>query len=383
MWDKRWDKRLNKLFIHFIFLLMISFSAEAQVYRCENAAGEINFSDEPCSKSETGKRLNWLNGTTSTKKAKQKTSRSSVSTQEKKTAQKAKKNNEAYVLLSLLTTTQLELETASLRSTLDGETTDTPELVLSDGITVNLLKVDKMFISYKIGSRKLQARFVMNDGYEEEKTINKPFPKISGEAKIGSFSKSLEDIKKIEFFNSKKLLNTMGNKSDKTQSVSSKKPLPRKQLPVKMAPSEAPVIELDLSHQIPVTERKKSVKNPQVKVVKDKSISNIPSSAILVDFVSQKQAILNKLDLSSSKGGKKSRGQHFWVSDKEQIPYDAIKTIKVRPTAKNQLLVAVELKTKEIKMEVMSPPFTRVVGKSRSGVFDHSLSEIKSISFKR
>ncbi|MCW8929199.1 MAG: DUF4124 domain-containing protein [Gammaproteobacteria bacterium] len=383
----------NKQLISVILLLILSLSVQAQIYKCENEIGEINFSDEPCSKDEVGERLNWLKSSTSSKK---KNTRSSVSTQAKKTEKKARKNNEAYVLLSLLTTTQLELETASLRSSLDGETTDSPELMLSDGITINLLKVDKILITYKSGKKELKARFIMDDGYEEVKTVKKPFPKIIGEAKIGRFTKSLEDIKRIEFFNSKKLLKMAGKSSvtNKSTSSESKKALSRKKSQVKEVSStrpiasenvknETPVIELDLSHQVPDTATKKSIKKTQIKVVDKKTINHASSTGIQVDFVNEKKMTIEKQGLSSSKGTKKSQQQHFFVSDKEQIPFEAIKTIKIRPTAKNQLLVAVELKTKEIKMEVMSPPFTRIVGKSSSGIFDHSLSDIKSISFQR
>lgn len=385
---------LNKWFLGFIFLLVLSHSVQAQVYKCENDAGEINFSDEPCSKDETGERLDWLKGATSSKKNKKhKRPMKQTSSQADKTSRKAKKNNEAYVLLSLLTTTQLELETASLRSSLQGEITDTPELILSDGITIDLLKVDKIIINHKYGKNKMQARFIMDDGYEEVKMIKKPFPVISGEAKIGRFSKSLQDIKQIEFFNSKKLLRTAGKKSLKNKSSAIKKvPTGKNVLPEK---NETPVIELDLSHQLssqaPNNKNKTTVNNvakkPQIKVVgkhsDSKSVNQPRRSGIQVDFVNETKITLQKEGLGSSKGSQKSRVQHFLFSDQEQIPYDAIKTIKVRPTAKNQLLVAVELKTREIKMEVMSSPFTRITGQSDSGVFDHSLLDIKSISFQR
>ncbi len=382
----------NMWSIGFIFFLLLSHSVQAQVYKCENGMGEINFSDEPCAKGETGERLKWLKGAASNKKSKR--SAYGVPAGAKKTAKKARKDNKAYVLLSLMTTTQLELETASLRSTLKGKTSDVAELLLPDGITVDLLKVDKIIITYKLGRGEVRARFVMADGYEEVKTIKKPFPVISGEAKIGRFSKSLQDIKQIEFFNSKKLLKTAGKKSLKNQSSAKKKPLAGKKPLANKEPSankESPVIELDLSHQVPSADARKkkkitvasSAKKPAIKVVNKKSVNHSQLSTIQVDFVNEEKMFLQREALSSSKGNQKSRGQHFLVGDKEQIPYKAIKTIKVRPTTKNQLLVAVELKTKEIKMEVMSPPFTRIIGKTDSGAFDHSLLEIKSISFQR
>jgi len=373
-----------------LFLLLFSSSVQAQVYKCENDAGDIKFSDEPCSKGEDSERLDWLKGATSTYKKKKKRKSARV-TQAQKTAKKARKTNEAYVLLSLLTTTQLELKTDSLKSSLNDEVTIGPELLLSDGLTIDLLKVDKIIMAYQSSTRKLQARFIMSDGYEEVKVLNKPFPRISGEAKIGRFEKSLEDIKQIQFFNSKKLLKLADKKSLEERSKVKKPGLtqqvvPKKNMPIEKDPiaqTDVPVIELDLSHQVEPAPSNKPLKNPKVKVVSQKeSAKEVPKTGVIVDLINKTQSVLKKTGLSSSKGGKQSRGQHFFISDKQQIPYDEIKTIKVRPTSKKQLIVAVELKSKEIKMEVMSPPFTRIVGKSDSGGFDHSLSEIKSISFK-
>ncbi|MCP3850935.1 MAG: DUF4124 domain-containing protein [Gammaproteobacteria bacterium] len=383
---------MTKRFSFILLILLFSFSVQAQVYKCENDAGEIKFSDEPCSKGEDSERLDWLKGATSTykKKIKRKSARA---TQAQKTAKKAKKADEAYVLLSLLTTTQLELKTASLKSSLKDQVTTGPELLLSDGLTIDLLKVDKILMAYQSSTRKLQARFIMDDGYEELKILDKPFPKLSGEAKIGRFEKSLEDIKQIQFFNSKKLLKRADKKSleehpiAKKSTLASKPELSQKNSTIEktsIVQTDVPVIELDLSHQVASVPAKKLTKNPKVKVVSQKKlIKEIPKADVLVDLVNKTQFVLKKTGMSSSKGGKQSRGQHFFISDKQQIPYDSIKTIKVRPTSKKQLIVAVELKSKEIKMEVMSPPFTRIIGKSDSGPFNHSLAEIISISFKR
>ncbi len=375
---------MTKRFSFILLILLFSFSVQAQVYKCENDAGEIKFSDEPCSKGEDSKRLDWLKGATSTykKKIKRKSARA---IQAQKTAKKAKKANEAYVLLSLLTTTQLELKTASLKSSLKDQVTTGPELLLSDGLTIDLLKVDKIIMAYQSNTRKLQARFIMDDGYEELKILDKPFPKLSGEAKIGRFEKSLEDIKQIQFFNSKKLLEE--HPIAKKSTLASKPELSQKNSTIEktsIVQTDVPVIELDLSHQVASVPAKKLTKNPKVKVVNQKKlIKEISKADVLVDLVNKTQFVLKKTGMSSSKGDKQSRGQHFFISDKQQIPYDSIKTIKVRPTSKKQLIVAVELKSKEIKMEVMSPPFTRIIGKSDSGPFNHSLAELISISFKR
>lgn len=375
---------LLQVLLLIVLWLFINHPVQAQVYKCENDAGEINFSDEPCVKGETSSRLNWLNSAASPNKKR----KSKAATQEQKTARKARKNNQAYVLLSLLTTTKLELETASLRSSYEGETTQAPELILPDGITVDLLKVDHMNISSQYGKTGLKVHFVMSDGYEEIKILKSPYPVISGEAKIGRFSKSLQDIKRIEFFNSKKLLKARGDKVIKT-SAARKKQAPAKKQSAS-AKKDIPVIELDLSE--PRADKKSTANLPQVKpeirVVERKTTSSKNKQGgapgVEVSFVNDKKITLESKTLASSKGKLKSPAQHFIVSENYQIPFNTIKRIKVRPTAnKSNLIVAIELASKEIKMEVMSPPFTRLNGNSQSGRFDHSLLEIKSISFQQ
>ena len=78
----------NKWCTGFIFFLLLSHLAQAQVYKCENNLGEINFSDEPCAKGETGERLKWLKGAAAKKKSKR--SVYGVSSGAKRTAEKAK-----------------------------------------------------------------------------------------------------------------------------------------------------------------------------------------------------------------------------------------------------------------------------------------------------
>ncbi|WP_198264955.1 DUF4124 domain-containing protein [sulfur-oxidizing endosymbiont of Gigantopelta aegis] len=149
---------LNKQCLSFIVFFFFSASLSAQVYKCEDDFGNTNFSDQPCAKGETSERLDWLKGATSTKKQ-PKAVKKKRTTQAQKTAKKAKKNNQAYVLLSLLTTTQLELETATLRSSQDGDMSDSPELKLDDGITVDLLRVKKILLSR--GKKRVSCRRVL------------------------------------------------------------------------------------------------------------------------------------------------------------------------------------------------------------------------------
>lgn len=380
-------------------LLLYSHMVLAQVYKCETDAGNIIFSDEPCKKGQESTRLNWLKSKPSSYK--KSTASGGVSLRAKKTARKAKRNNEAYVLLSLLTTTQLELETASLRSSLGNEKTQGPELLLSDGISVDLLKVDKMLIASSPRKNQIRVRFIMNDGYEEEKIIIKPYPVITGEAKIGRFRKSLEDIKRIEFFNSKKLLNLRG---DKLVLKEKKKPLGSKKSIAAPKKKEVPVIELDLSHEVRArqtpapkirTSTAKKVGSDSQLPVKKLSPGDVKQNAkqtvtkpslklVPVTFANDKKTSLLRASLGSSKGSLTASGQQFILNDREHIPYDKIKSIRVRPTGdKNKLVVAVALKTGEIKMQNMSQPFTRVQGETGSGRFDHSLLDIKSISFQR
>lgn len=393
---------MAKQFLSVIFFLLISQSLSARVYKCENDAGDINFSDEPCARGETTEQLDWLKGATGKKPQKKKPSHQSSSSQAKRVAQKARKNNQAYVLLSLLTTTQLELETATLRSSLDGELSEAPELLLADGITVDFLKLDKIIITYRLGDDSLKVRFIMADGYEEVKILQPPYPVISGAARIGSFRKSLQDIKQIQFFNSAKLLAQAQRKSaaSKTKKhVSSQtKKLKASSSKIPVRKEKSPVVELDLTYQLSESEKKKAMsasqphashsKKPVIKVI-DRSGANKMSavrsakhlSAIQVNFVNDNKVNLQREQLASSKGKLKSRPNHFILSDKLQIPYNDISSIKIRP-ASQQLLVAVKLKSKEIKMEAMTSPFTRITGNSSSGKkFDYSLLEIKAINF--
>ncbi len=368
--------------------------ARASVYKCEDDNGNIIFSDEPCKKGQSGTKLRWLKNTHSASKSK----KNKVLTQEQKTARKAKKNNKAYVLLSLLTTTKLELETATLRSYLNGEASEHPELMLPDGIVVDLLDVDKMLINYKLGADELKVHFIMHDGYEETRIIKKPFPVLSGEARLGSFSKSLEDIKQIEFFNSQKLRKKR-DRSQKQKKLAEK----NKQKSLGDDPTEkqtaknkeeVPVIELDLSNEVipdKNTPAPKPTSRPRIKVIpKNTPVTDVPKPVIhsvegkrlpLV-FANGKTTFLKRGTLSSRKGDKAAPSGLFILNSKEQIPYTQIKSIRVRPTAdKSRLVVAVALKSGEIKMENMSRPFTHIHGRSEQGVFDHSLLDIKSINF--
>lgn len=371
----------------FVSLLLLSNVLQAQIYKCENSTGETNFSDEPCVKGENSTRLKNLEFNTPKRhqgqdqamqqKKSLKTSRS------QRTAQKAEKNNEAYVLLSLKTTTQLELETNSLRSTLYDEVTELPELVLSDGIIVDLLIVNKILISHKYGEKQLRVKFIMDDGYEETKIIKKPFPIITGKAKIGRFSKSLGDIKQIEFFNSAKLRK---ERSESEKLLSKNKIKKQNNTMVKETKQQSTVIELDLSHQL---EAKQSTDNKKIKQGKSlKKPEKEPKPApemtnkVQVVLVDDRKIRLIKSSLNSSREGKKSSATGFILNDHETIPFTQIKAIKIRPTQdKNSLVVAVSLKSGEIKMENMSRPFTRISAASEADVFDRSLLNIKSISF--
>ncbi len=373
-----------------VLLMSISQWSQAQVYRCQQASGTIVFSDEPCAEGEVGKKLNWLKTQPSSEK---KAAKPRVEqTRAQATAKKARRENESYVLLSLLTTTILELETASLKSQLDDDKTELPELLLPDGITVDLLMVDKIEMSPSPRKNHLKVHFVMADGYEEVKTIKKPFPVISGSAKIGRFSKSLEDIKRIEFFNSKKLRQQRGDKiesDDRTKSIAKQtEPLKPK--------TEAPVIELDLSD---AAMKKSTALNPDKKTIvpttlmekkvvssKDPAAEskNKASQWVSVILTNDTSTTLLKASLGSTKGDKQADKHHFILNDQEHIAYDNIRSIRIRPNADNsKLVVAVALKTGETKMENMLPPFTRIQAMSHSGEFDQSLLEIKSISFQR
>jgi len=358
-----------------ISLLLISATIQAQVYKCVNSAGEIRFSDEGCKKGESSSRLKWLNNSPSAYKKKI----DPVVLQAKKTARKAKKSNKAYVILSLITTTQLELETATVRTSYNDESTEAPELILPDGITVDLLKVDKIILSSQYGKKSIKARFIMADGYQETKILKKPYPVISGAAKIGRFSKSLGDIKKIEFFNSQKLLQ---ERADKPKIVQKKRKLKSK--PEK---KNIPVIDLDLTHEI-VNEKPLNKSKPEIKVAakndpqKNSRSATGQTNSVEIQLTNNKKIIAQKTSLATTRGDQTSVKQYFIVDNRRQIPFNKIKQIKVRSMKTNSaLLVAIELLDKEIKMEVMPAPYTRIIGTSSQGSFNYSLAEIKSMSF--
>lgn len=362
------------------FSLLLSNVLQAQIYKCQNSIGETNFSDEPCVKGESSTRLKNLEFNTPKRqqgKAQAAQQKKSLKTsRSQRTAQKAEKNNEAYVLLSLKTTTQLELETNSLRSTLHDEMTELPELVLSDGIIVDLLIVNKILIAHKYGKKQLHVKFIMDDGYEETKIIKKPFPTISGKAKIGRFSKSLGDIKQIEFFNSAKLRKQRAA-AEKLSGKNKIKKQKQNKI-VTAAAEQSAVIELDLSHQLEATQSTDNKKIKQGKSLKKSKMSN----KVQVVLVDGRKIRLIKSSLNSSREGRKSGAADFILNDHESIPFAQIKAIKIRPTQdKNSLVVAVSLKNGEIKMENMSKPFTRISATSDADVFDRSLLNIKSISF--
>ncbi len=389
----RFSVRISLWMMVLILMLIFISPARAVVYKCEDNNDNIIFSDEPCKKGQSSTKVRWLKNTHSAKSAK----KTKILTPEQKTARKAKKNNQAYVLLSLLTSTKLELETKSLRCTLGGDTTAQPELLLSDGLSIDLLEVDKMTISYKLGQDELKVHFIMQDGYEETRTIKKPFPVISGEARLGRFSKSLEDIKQIEFFNSKKLR----KKQNKHDRIAHKKTPPVKKVSRPAKADEVPVIELDLSGDVAPGSANKQVqeftnisksnnpqKQPQIKVVAKNNpglkpvIPDVQGKRLPVIFANDKSTFLQRGTLSSRKGEMSAPQGIFILNNREQIPYARIKSIRVRPTAdRSKLVVAVALKEGEIKMENMSKPFTRIQGKTSSGNFDYSLLELKSISF--
>lgn len=343
-------------FIHTILLLLMTLmmsSVQAQVYQCENSIGEIRFSDEICQKGETTRRLNWLNSHTIPIK------------QEKNNVVRAtRKMNEAYARLSLLTNTQVELKIASLRSSYQGELTKTPELILPDGVIVDLQHVNKIIVSPQYAKKKLKVRFIMTNGYEEVKLLKSPYPIIKGMTQIGRFSKSLQDIKKIEFFHSKQSWNNTVEKYTP---------------PVNNNVQNSPIIELDLSGQLAespksVPSQKKSIETP---------VSTHIGFPIQIKLVNKKILYLQKTGLSSSKGQQKSHDKHFIINDTIQIPFKTIKQIKIRPmTTNSALLVAIELVNKEIKMEVMLRPYTRIMGKSHAGLFEQSLFDIQSINIQ-
>ncbi len=341
--------------------------SHAQIYKCKNKAGEINFSDEVCVKGEKSTRLDMQIS----------------SPKDEPIAPPKKARTDAYTLVSLLSRSQVELNTASIQSVLNGQTSELPELLLSDGIAIDLLNVDKIIISHVISTDKTSMQIIMQDGYQETKIISEPFPDIIGKTRIGSFRKSLEDIRQIEFFNSHKVpIKAMKESLHiKSQSLSAHQPTKDK---IDVTPKgqqrqeTSKVIELDLTREIET----KSTMQPIPQKIKKSPLPKKNFNMAQLILIDDRQIEIDKHSIGSSREGHQTQTAHFILNAQDKIPFNEIKSIKVRPNKDNsQLVVAVSLKSREIKMENMSKPFTRIQVTSNMVTIDYSLLEIKSISF--
>lgn len=368
-------KKLAYILLLFIFIIFhYSAISHAQIYKCKNKAGEINFSDEVCVKGEKSTRLDMQISTPTLKGHRGK---------DEPIAPLKKVRTDAYTLVSLLSRSQVELNTASIQSVLNGQTSELPELLLSDGIAIDLLNVDKITISHVISTDKTSMQIIMQDGYQETKIISEPFPDIIGKARIGSFRKSLEDIRQIEFFNSHKVpIKAMKESLHiKSQSLSAHQPTKDKidATPKGQQRKEtSKVIELDLTREIETKSTKQFIPQKIKKLPLPKKNFNM---AQLI-FIDDRQIEIEKHSIGSSREGHQTQTAHFILNAQDKIPFNEIKSIKVRPNKdKSQLVVAVSLKSREIKMENMSKPFTRVQVTSNMVTIDYSLLDIKSISF--
>lgn len=390
-------KRKTYPLIVIALLILFSFSSACSaVYKCEDDFGRIRFSDEPCSRGESSTRVKGITSAAAKKRSPKR---------EVKTSRKKIKSKEPVVLISLLTTTRLELKTASLSSSRGDESSQGIELVLPDGIKLDLTKVSTIRIRKSTRNNEIIAHIVMHDGFESIQTIPKPYPVISGDINIGRFSKSLQDIKTMEFFNSDKL--PPKQKPDKIVNKPAAYPKNTAQSdhPDKQ---EVPVIELDLSEKSQSETTAKTVPGAKIKIsaipdrqnvsastsispdVITKSATVVPAKKPLPRPVKQSQnahvTLVNDSHINlqkstmASQRGKISAPQQLVLSNNVKISFKAIKQIKVRPTGdQSAIVVAVHLLTGEIKMENMSRPFTLVSGQSGSQHVSRSLLEIKSI----
>ncbi len=388
--------------IALIVLLLItafcfSHSVWSAVYKCENDFGKVKFSDEPCARGESSSRIKWLKpGSTAAAKNRRKKSPS-------KSSQLKIHTQQPVALVTLLTTTQLKLSTESLSSSRGNEISENLELILADGIRLDLSRVKNINIKKSTRSNEILAHIVMADGYESLQTIAKPFPIISGDINIGRFSKSLADIKTLEFFNSNKL--PQKQKKHKLATHEQLKPAPETAAP--MNREEVPVIELDMSEPAqqknsfnPAIEPK--IKTSAIPYRQNSAAANVAeqqtntntdnnkpvsrpvntSQMAEVTLINDKRSRLQKNTLESRRGTASAR-QQLILSNNIRIPFKDIKQIKVRPASdKSAIVVAVHLLTGEIKMENMSPPFTEISGQSGSQHFSRSLLEVKSIRLK-
>jgi hypothetical protein len=407
---------ITKFYPFLVVILLILFSitsAWSAIYKCEDDFGQVKFSDESCSRGESSSRINWLKS--SYKKPVKKHSTKSQA----KTSRNKIKTKDPVVLITLLTTTQLQLKTGSLTSSRGNESSDGIELVLPDGIRLDLTKVNTISIKKSTRNNEIIAYIVMEDGFESIQAIPKPYPVISADINIGRFSKSLEDIKTMYFFNSDKLPQPLPQqlsqpipqKQKKDNAVSQSKQKSHLKSKTRSARQEVPVIELDLSDPEQSEFSARSVAEPKIKISAipyrqnisdtDKAATNTAakntskaenkktvyrskkySQNAEVTLVNESRLSLRKNSMGSQRGTT-AAPHKLLLSNNVQIPYKEIKQIKVRPTSdKSAIVVAVHLLSGEIKMENMSRPFTLISGRNGSQNFSRSLLEIKSVRFQ-
>jgi len=392
-------RKISPFFVILLLIFISMSSAWPAVYQCEDEFGGVKFSDEPCSRGESSKRINWLKSSY-TNPAKKHNTKSQA-----KSSRKKIKSSEPVVLVSLLTTTQLQIKTDTLTSSRGGETGEYLELLLADGIRLDLTKVNTIQIKKSTRNNEIIAHIVMSDGFENTQIIPEPYPIISGDINIGRFSKSLQDIKTMEFYNSSKL----PQKYKKEKVVSQSKHQYQKQAQAqanntnRSAKEEVPVIELDMSEKVQATTSAKPVADPKIKTSeipyrqsahtvaetaarpadqKPASRANQHSQNAELTLVNDRRLKLQKNTMGSQRGSAAAQNKLI-LSKNVQVPYKDIKQIKIRPTAdKSAVVVAVHLLTGEIKMENMSRPFTLISGQSGSQNFSGSLLEIKSVRFQ-
>lgn len=389
--------RRKKCLIVVSLLLTLSVQlALAKVFRCENVDGETVFSDEPCAGGASTE-IKWLPKQYKTRPPEKK--RLPVKTTEDA--------DQAYAIVTMLTSTKIRLLTETVGSSRGAMVNENNELILPDGLIIDFLEVKKITVKKNVLKNALAVRFEMRDGNSDIIEISSPYPVIKGRTKIGKFSKSLEDIKSIEFFNSDKLSPGPGldKKSGKAAAVK---------------PEETPVIELDLSgdagsssgpvpakHVAPVKElppsnpgMSRAVAKPRIKVLPVNRHDEITGAqqarrntdkppSLLTDEVqvilqNESLVIFDESSMRSARaGGAESAGQ-LVLKDNLKIGFNEMKAIRVRKTeAGNAIVLAVHLLTGEIKMENMLPPFTIISGNSGNGDRHLPLNEIQSIRFQR
>lgn len=180
-----------------LIMLIIPFSANADFYKCIDDNGNITFSDTPCSKDAVK-----LKGYSYYDKSDDVTDnqiiRDNESSNVKNTSCKVNPDT-AKAIVRFTNGEQIILSTKTMKSNRGMSWHLGNNLALPSGINVPFLRMKNIEIKKAYDDSFIKINIKMCNGETYYEKIKKPWLSISGETAVGRFSKSLIDIKSIEF----------------------------------------------------------------------------------------------------------------------------------------------------------------------------------------